>query len=44
MISVVTVTHNRRHFLKFAIENFNRIKHDDIEWVILDDSYYSNQD
>jgi hypothetical protein len=44
MISIVTITHNRRHFLPLAIENFNRIKNHDIEWIILDDSYSSNQD
>jgi glycosyltransferase involved in cell wall biosynthesis len=44
MISIVTITHNRRHFLPLAIENFNRIKNQEVEWIIVDDSYSSNQD
>ena len=44
MISIVTITHNRRHFLPLAIENFNRIKDQEVEWIIVDDSYSSNQD
>jgi hypothetical protein len=43
MISIVTITKNRRHFLPLAIENFNRINNIDIEWIILDDSYECNE-
>ena len=44
MISIITITHNRKHFLQLAIQNFNRINNKNIEWIILDDSYESNQD
>ena len=44
MISIVTITHNRRNFLPFAIDNFNRNSDFDVEWVILDDSIESNID
>jgi hypothetical protein len=44
MISIITITHNRRHFLPLAIQNFNRINNNNIEWIILDDSFDSNED
>ena len=39
-ISIVTLTHNRKHMFKLAIYNFNTINYpkDKIEWVIYDTS------
>ena len=39
-ISVVTLTHNRKHMFKLAVYNYNTSDYpsDKIEWIIVDDS------
>lgn len=42
-ISLVTITRNRKHFIPLLIENYNRIKIPNLEWIILDDSEESSK-
>ena len=43
-ISLITITRNRKHFIPLLIENYNRIKIPNLEWIILDDSPENNKD
>jgi glycosyltransferase involved in cell wall biosynthesis len=37
-VSLVTITRNRKEFIPLLVENYNRIKIPNLEWIILDDS------
>ena len=43
MISLVTITRNRESFIPFLKQNYERVKAENLEWIILDDSLTNNK-